>query len=262
MNLLLAAISGWGKSYHAQAIMEESATEYDHFVVLDFKDEYRGLVKAGYAKHHIVGEVEAQLGPSGWRDLLAEEPRIVLARVEDMAVADWRQMCADVIEGGRRLSDPLFAIDEAHFVAPQREKCPDPITGLATTGRGEGASALWVSQRLTEVEETVIAQCQSRMLGGFNSDADTGKVESVLEYDEEAHKAGGHPVPTLPEEIHAPEEGAISVRKWENENEETVGSEWIYSDESGDLRRVDTREMDMKSTHYGSQGNPISLPDY
>ncbi|MFU1780712.1 hypothetical protein ACM16X_04960 [Haloarcula japonica] len=50
MNLLLAAQSGWGKSFKAQHVMEENIPEYDHVVVLDFKDEYRGLAKAGLAK--------------------------------------------------------------------------------------------------------------------------------------------------------------------------------------------------------------------
>jgi hypothetical protein len=49
---------------------------------------------------------------------------------------------------------------------------------------------------------------------------------------------------------------------WENEAEETIGSEWIYSDESGEMRRVNTRDMDLQTTHYGKQGNPITLPDY
>ncbi|MFC7193726.1 ATP-binding protein [Halosimplex aquaticum] len=261
MNLLLAAISGWGKSYHAQGIMEESISDYSHFIVLDFCDEYRGLVKAGLASHAIVGEVEAGLGVSGWMDVLEQNKKVVLARVESMTVDEWRQVCADVIEAGRRLDDPLFAIDEAHFVAPQ-EKCPKPITGLATTGRGEGASALWITQRLSTLEETVIAQCQSRMLGGFNTDSDLNKIEDPLEYPVDAHNAGGHDVRGLPEDLHADDEGGISVRRWENGDGDTVGSEWLFSDDSGDMKRINTRGMDMQTTHYGSQGNPISLPTY
>ncbi|MEA5406383.1 hypothetical protein VB773_01470 [Haloarculaceae archaeon H-GB2-1] len=42
MNLLFAAQSGWGKSYHAQAWMESNARAYDALVVLDFCGEYRG----------------------------------------------------------------------------------------------------------------------------------------------------------------------------------------------------------------------------
>lgn len=58
MHMLFAAQSGWGKSLHFQAYAEENldAPNYDPGVVLDYADEYRGLVKAGFAKHWICGE--------------------------------------------------------------------------------------------------------------------------------------------------------------------------------------------------------------
>ena len=61
LNLLLAAQSGWGKSFKGQHVIEKNLPEYDHVVVLDYKDEYRGLVKAGLANWWIGGPREA-----GW----------------------------------------------------------------------------------------------------------------------------------------------------------------------------------------------------
>lgn len=260
MNLLLAAISGWGKSHHTQAILEESLKggEYDHAAILDFCDEYRGLVKAGFAKHLIVGPREAEWSPATWREVFQQEPYLVLARLDELAVETWRETCARIIQGVRRLDSPLVAIDEAHFVAPQRAKLLDPIKELATTGRGAGASALWISQRLSELDETPIAQCQSRMLGAFRSDSDLNKLKGSLEYPVDAHKPGGVPVTgNFPDQLLT-NEGQISVRKWED----PPGSEWFYSTDSGKLERVSTRGLEMDSTHYGQAGNDLELPEY
>jgi len=261
-RMLLAAISGHGKSWHAQAIMEQNVQEsdYEGLIVLDFKDEYRGLAKAGYCSHAIVGPAEAEASVADWRAQLRGEPYIVLARLETMGPEAWRDACATIATAARRLDrDVLVAVDEAHFVAPNRGKIPDALEGLATTGRGEGASSLWISQRIAKLDTTVTAQCDAAILGGFRDKNDLSRIEGTIEYPREAHVPGGRSVPGLPEAIHAPDEGAISVRKWE-EDGSPIGSEWIYSDESGDMRRIDTRQVNMDATHYGPPGNTIALP--
>jgi hypothetical protein len=180
----------------------------------------------------------------------------VLARLETLPTATWRETCGRIVQAGRTLSDPLFAVDEAHFVVPQRRGFPTPLKELATTGRGQGASAYWVSQRLTEVEETILAQCNSSLLGGFDSDNDLKKLP--VEYPREVHRAGGNAVPNLPAELHA-DDGAVSVRRWE-EDGKTVGSEWVYSDDSGERRRLDTGAWDFETEHYGQEGNRLEVP--
>jgi len=39
-----------------------------------------------------------------------------------------------------------------------------------------------------------------------------------------------------------------------------VGSEWIYSDDDGDRRRIDSRTLSMGSDHHGPEGLDLSKP--
>jgi len=268
VNLLLAAQSGWGKSAKAQNVMEENIPEYERMVVLDFKDEYRGLVKADFAEWFIVGPDEANWSVAKWVAFLRKNAKVVLAR-HRLNASTWKEVAARIIAAARRLGDILVVVDEAHFVAPQKTKIPKATKGLATTGRGEGASSIWVSQRLSEMEETVISQCQARLLGGFESSADLGKVSKVIEYPEDLHNPQAGKVPKSPEELQPVDDSGTqakgglvpALRKFLDDDGHTIGSEWIYSDNTGERRRIDTRGMfeDMRSTHYGAQGMNIKV---
>lgn len=189
-----------------------------------------------------------------------ENPQLVLAR-NGLDADRWRAVCAEIVAAIRDLDlSVLVVIDEAHFVAPQDAKLLEPIKGLATTGRGEQVSVIWVTQRLAELDSTVISQCTAWLLGGFTSDADLNKLKEPLEYAVQAHKVGGQHVPGLPEALHAPDEGAISVRKFTDDADHVVGSEWIYSDDSGTMERKDTSDLQMRSEHVGAQGKRIRMP--
>lgn len=275
MNLLLAAKSGWGKSWMCQRLTELNAKKYDRVLVLDFKDEYRGLVSArhgpGLMKYWMAGRNEVeQFTTAHYGELLEQNDRVVLARQPALTEETWREdVCAPAIRAARRLEGSvLIVIDEAHFVAPQSGSVPDVITGLATTGRGEGVSGMWVTQRLTECEETVLAQCEGRFLGGFGSDADLNKVEKVLEYPTDLHRAGGEGFPAEYAEAlgfdpgdRVDENGQfVGVRKFtEDDGETVVGSEWVHSNDDGDVELADSREMEMESEHVGKQGHAIEV---
>lgn len=262
-HMLFAAKSGWGKSLHFQAFAERNldAPEYDAGILLDHKDEYRGLVKAGYLKHHIVGEYEAGWSVSDWRDALQSEPYVALARVETMTVDQWRKVCGRIVQAARSIQwEPFIGIEEAHFVAPEGQT-PKPITELATTGRGAGASAVFVTQRLAKIANDVVTQCDTAMLGGF--DSSLSRLSEAVDYPVEAHRAGGNPVPNLPEDLAADGQ-KVSVRKWTDENGTPTGSEWIHSDDAGNRERIDTTGLPdrMNSEHVGQEGNKIHFPEY
>jgi hypothetical protein len=250
---LLAAQSGWGKSWLTQWWTEDNLPRFDYLVVLDYKDEYRGLAKAGLAKWAGVGTHEAGLSASAWRGFLESNPKVLLAR----SVRDdqWREVCGAVARAARSLDgDALVVVDEAHFVAQQRGGYPDAVKGLATTGRGEGVASVWVTQRLSEIDETVIAQCDTRMLGGFGSDADLKKISGVIGYPTDVHDPSKQRIPSLSSSLEA-DDGPIPVRNFER-----PGSEWIYSTTSGDARRVNSQDLEMSSTHYGPEGTSLSVP--
>ena len=262
MNLLVAAQSGWGKSFKGQHVMEKNLPEYDHVVVLDFKDEFRGLCKAGLASWWIAGPREREWSRSAWRQFFGANPKVVLARHTDLGVEEWQAVAATVVAAARDLGDVLIIIDEAHFVAPQTGSVPKVIEGLATTGRGEGASSVWITQRPAKTEETVLSQCQARLLGGFESDADLSKVEGIVEYPKELHNPQVNVAGTVPEEL-LPEgrETPQSLQKHENDAEEVIGSEWIYSDSTGARERQSTLGLaeEMQTTHHGKQGKKVRV---
>lgn len=250
---LLAGQSGWGKSWLCQWWTEDNLDRFDYLVVLDYKDEYRGLAKAGMAKWAGVGAPEASMSAAAWREFIERNGRVLLARsVRD---DEWREVCGAIARAARSLDgDALVVVDEAHFVAQQRGGYPDAVKGLATTGRGEGVASVWVTQRLSEIDETVIAQCDTRMLGGFGSDADLGKIAGIIGYPSDVHDPSKDHVHGLPSALEA-DEGPIPVRDFD-----PVGSEWIYSTTSGEARRVDSRDLTMSSTHYGPEGTSLSVP--
>jgi hypothetical protein len=260
--LLFAAQSGFGKSYHAQAWMESNADAYDGLVVMDYCREYRGLVKAGLARHWIVGPKERRLSASGWVKVLEANPKLVLERHNSLTADEWRAVCNRVAEAARTLQrDQLVVVDEAHFVVPQQGKLPDALKSIATTGRGAGTSSMWITQRLAEIDKTITTQCQSRMLGAFKG-GDLGSV--TVEYPAELHDPAADPSPhAIPDELLPPDrDKPTSLQKHEDDDGNTVGSEWIYSDDSGEIRRINTQHVTMHSTHYGSQGNDLQPPEY
>ncbi|WP_058365052.1 hypothetical protein [Haloparvum sedimenti] len=268
MNLAFAAGSGYGKSWGAQAVTEKNLHNYGRVLVLDYKGEFRGLVSKDHGpapcKHWIAGPREQQFGAAEWRQLLEANEKLVLERHQQQTTNDeWRQICAKAIAVARQLGDVLIVIDEAHFVAPQTGKVPDAIKGLATTGRGEGVSSIWVTQRPSELEETVWGNCQARILGGFNSDNDLKKIKGVVEYPEEVHKPGGNPLPALHDDLLADGE-PVSLRKRttvaDDGTERVSNSEWVYSDNDGDVERFwSSDRWSPECDHVGSAGKKIEI---
>jgi hypothetical protein len=243
-----------------QALLERNLGAAERALVLDFKDEYRGLCEAGLANFYVAGPAEAAWSVQTWQDLLDDGP-LVLVRREDVQPAGWREVCAGAIRAARRLDGecPVY-IDEAHFVAPQSEGYPEVIDGLATTGRGEGSPSMWVTQRLSLIDKTPTSLVDAHFLGGFGSD-DVSRVGDVVEgYPAAVHNPLAEPdAARLPPEIVA-EDGTTAVRKFEDGEGHLIGSEWIYGDDSGDRARFDTRGLELETTHYSPRSVEFDLP--
>lgn len=273
MHGLFAAKSGWGKGWHLQAWMETNAPRYKYFVCLDYADEFRGLVKSGLATHYIVGPREAEAwGVKEWKQAIRQNPRLILAR-HHIKPAEWREnVAAPVIQALQELAhesedaSALGVIDEAHWVAPQKGSVPDPVEEIATSGRSEGLSTMWATQRLTKLEEDVLGQMMFQIIGGYTSSGDLGKVASAVEYPDEIHNPQTPPSQlsnALPDALQVDGE-TVPLRRFtegEGDDERTIGSEWVFSDDSGEIRRIDTREVEMEATHYGDEGMKLVPPD-
>lgn len=264
MNLLIAGQSGWGKSYLSQSVVEKNAGDVDYLVVLDYDDEYRGLVE-GFEdiKWHPAGPKELSVSGEEWADRLEKVPKVVIPRYQ-LSDDEWQIVCANIALAARAIysrtegsAKVLVLIDEAHAVAPERKAYPAPIKKLAVAGRGEMVSCIWVTQRLAMVSKNITSQCTARYLGAF---MDSNDLDSLtIEYPEDVHNPTLKHVHGCPPELRAEGTGAIPVRKWTDANGDVIGSEWIYSDGSGEWRRKSTKDMDMRTTHYGEQGYTLNL---
>jgi len=256
-HALIAAKSGWGKGWIAQQWIEENLEDYPLAVILDRRDEYRGLVKSGRVRWGGVGDQEARMSSEAWERFILRNKKVVLARA--CSGEEWTQATARIAEAAMELDESILVlIDEAHKVAPQRGSYPSAIEDLATEGRGRAAT-VWVTQRLAKLDETPIDEMTIKLLGGFGSEPSLKKVRGMIGYPSDVHKVGGVSVPRLPEELHAPDEGAISVRQF-HEAGKLVGSEWIYSNDAGDVDRINSGELEMDSTHHGPESLSLSKP--
>lgn len=85
-----------------------------------------------------------------------------------------------------REKDPvLFVCEEAHRYVPNRgeaqyEAAQEAIRRIAKEGRKYGIGLLLVSQRPSEVEDTVLSQCNSWIVLRITNDSDREHVRSIL----------------------------------------------------------------------------------
>lgn len=258
-HALIAAKSGWGKGWLGQWWIEDNYQQFDHLVVLDRRDEYRGLVKSGAARWAMVGPDETVLEADDWRRVIEANGRVILCK-HRLGNERWQEVAARVTRACMALDgDPLVVIDEAHKVAPQRGSYPNALEDLATEGRGRVAS-VWITQRLAKLDETPIGEMMIYLFGGFQSDSDLKKVGGNVGYPADVHRVNGGPVGGLPDELEAPDEGPIPVRKFTGDQGKTIGSEWIYSDDDGQLKRINSRDLEMDAEHHGPDGLDLSVP--
>jgi hypothetical protein len=85
----------------------------------------------------------------------------------------------------REKSPILFICEEAHRYVPNRgeaqyEAAQDAIRRLAKEGRKYGIGLMLVSQRPSEVEATVLSQCNSWIVLRVTNDTDREHVRSIL----------------------------------------------------------------------------------
>jgi hypothetical protein len=261
VNVAFGARTNWGKSYAAQCYIETNLDEYEKTIIPDYKDEYGGLVEEfdGMARLTIPASA-AGLSVEDWQEIIEEHEGLQLPRV-GCTEEEYREIIATMLAAAARVDATIsLPIDEAHRCAPQRGSYPEAYDTLATTWHGEGMAVYWITQRWSKLNEDILSQCNASMLGGFGSGADLNKVSGVIEYPSEVHKADAQRVETrtLPPELLV-DGDPLTLRRHTDDDGHTIGSEWVYSDDTT-LRRVDTRNWTLKSTHYGSDRKRMKHP--
>jgi len=258
MNTAFGAKTNWGKSYGAQAYTERNAPEVDRVIMVDYKDEFGGLVESGLLQRLTIPPGTTTLDVDDWHRIFDASGSLQLART-GCTDEQWREAISPLLLAISQRDESVFLVfDEAHRLAPQRGSYPEAYDTLATTWHGDAMVVVWVTQRWAKLDEDIVSQCQSSLLGGFRSTNDLDKIESV-EYPVEVHQSTANRVDRpLPEQLLVDGE-PLTLRRFTDDAGHTAGSEWIYSDDTT-LKRVDSREWEMESTHYGSDRKRIKHP--
>ncbi|WP_435349005.1 ATP-binding protein [Haloarchaeobius sp. HRN-SO-5] len=257
MNLAFAAQTGWGKTYVSHSYIEENATDYDVTVVLDYKDEYSGLVETGHLKRMTAPSGAEHIQPDQWQDIVTGVPGLQIVRA-GLTDEQWQELLANLIRALEAMDHSVFLVlDEAHRFAPQQGNYPDEIDTLATTYHGDGFGVVWLFQRFAKLDKDVLSCCTASMLGGFRSTQDINQLDTV-EYPPEVHLKDKDRLSHLPDELCVDGE-PLALRRFTDDDGHTVGSEWIYTD-GQTLERLDSRDFEMASTHYASDRKRIKHP--
>lgn len=267
----LAATTGYGKSREMQNWLEKNLPEMDFAVVMDYKDEYRGLVRGVPPSNSetdlcgwvIAGPREVDRSATWWARVIEDGGRLIIPRFR-IDGDEWRQVCGRVSDALRILyeehpgSKLLAAFDEAHVVAPQQGKYPAAVRKVAKVGRGEGLASLWATQELQDIDDRVSGMWDVQILGGFNTDTALGKLN--VDYPADVHNLRLSPAscPPLPDELLVDGE-SIPLRRFYSDEDSLIGAEWIRSD-GAEIKRLNTRGTEMASVHYGSQGHDLVSP--
>jgi len=151
----------------------------------------------------------------------------------------------------------LLVLDEAHRLAPSAGTFSDPISTLTTTYHGDGFGVVWMFQRFAKIDKDVLKCCTASMLGGFGTTNDIGQLDTI-EYNADVHLKDKTRVSHLNDGLCV-DGDPLALRRFTDDAGNTVGSEWIYS-EGGKRRRLDSREFEMESQHYGSDRKRINHP--
>ncbi len=191
-RLLVQGTSGSGKSYAVRRLLEETHGRVQH-LVLDAEGEYATLrERFDYVLAGPGGDCPAEPRHAG---LLARR----LLELGVSAIVDLHEMrptdrprfvrgfCEALVAAPRALwHDALVVIEECHLVAPQggREaESTNAVIDLATRGRKRGFALVAVTQRISDLHKSVVAQCGNRLIGLTTLDADVKRAAYELGFE-------------------------------------------------------------------------------
>lgn len=186
---IIQAASGGGKSYGIRKILEATHGQLQH-IVLDVEDEFFTL-REGYDYALIGGDgadVSLPLNaPVKLAHQLLELQASCILQLNDLRAGQQREFIGAFVDGllsaPRRLWHPLLIVlDEAHRYVPQGSDVAssEALKALATQGRKRGFSAIFATQRLSQIDKDVTGACQNRIMGRVDQALDRRRAADTL----------------------------------------------------------------------------------
>lgn len=185
-RLLITATSGSGKSWSLRRLIEQ-ASQHVHLLILDPEGEFASLkdkLKISHLKAESAQDV-ARAGVLAIRLMASKESAVLdISNLNpESRVQFVKRFVQSLVEVKEELRHPVMVvIDEAQLFAPQGAAVESSaaIKDLLTRGRKRGQFAVLATQRLSNIDKTVAAQCDNVMIGRATLDIDVRRGLETL----------------------------------------------------------------------------------
>lgn len=172
--------SGHGKSYTARVIIEEGIKQGNTFTIIDPQDAYLNMPTFAYINADNVKSARS-LGL-----LLAQTNRNVVVRMKRISGSDQNKFLKAFLSEFRRNIQKgiqTVVIDEAHKYAPEQEKteAKEDIRGMFQENRSDGLGIIAVTQRISRIDKTILAQADNLVIGKVTAFRDKEAVKNYID---------------------------------------------------------------------------------
>jgi len=184
---IILAKSGYGKSYTARVFIEEGIAKGNTFVVVDPQDAYLNLPNFDYIN------VENVKSAKGLAILLSQTHKNVVISTKKLPIEKQNLFLAQFIREFRLhivKGIQTIVIDEMHKFAPEGEKslAKDVIRGMFQENRSDGLGIIGISQRVSRIDKTCLAQADNLCIGRVTSFRDKESIKNYIDNPEDLEK--------------------------------------------------------------------------
>lgn len=202
---VIIAKSGYGKSYAARVLVEESGDV--PMLIIDPQDAYLNLPGFEYITPHQIKSASA-LGT-----LIARTGKRIVLSIKGIEEDEQNDLLAALLRSYKRSirrGIQTIIIDEIHKFAPESTttSAKGIIRSFAQENRSDGLGFIAVTQRPARMDKTILSQADHLFIGRLTSRADVQAVEGYLSRDDDEKRLS-----TLPKGcFHIVDDGIATVQ--------------------------------------------------
>lgn len=184
---IILAKSGYGKSYTARVLIEEGLKLGNTFVIIDPQDAYLNLQGFEYVN------IEKVKSARGLAVLLAASHRNTVIRMKKLGIEQQNEFLrAFLTEFRLNITKGIqtVVIDEMHKYAPEGEKSASKeiVRGMFQENRSDGLGIIGISQRISRIDKTCLAQADNLCIGKVTAFRDKEAIKNYIDEPEDLEK--------------------------------------------------------------------------